>query len=538
MSGRPVVLAWLAAVALAVAGGCARPCAEAVAAPRPATDAVASAAERLRAWAASSPTAPADAEAALRELAALHREGALAPALRRLAEDLLPRTASPAARLGEADRAVEMVAAALCLRGLLPACEGLRLETWSEVSARHADVLARSAVPRDERRVDDPRYVAEMESVSGARFREAGEVRLLIDGPASWAARRELIAGARSSIDMLTWAIYDDATGWELAHDLMRRAAEGVDVLLCVDGRVARQPGHGAVVTWLERQAAARGVPLRVVRWTHPERPFDGQHRKLLVVDGDAVIAGGMNPGDAYSHRAADPAQRWRDTDLLVRGPVAADAARIVRSVAGASPRPGTPLSDMPSRPPGARPVPWVSVADQAPGSGDGALLLLLKAMDAARHTIDVENAYYVRIPSVEHALLAARGRGVRVRLLTNSPESLDEPLLTVGILSSLVPLFDAGVECWLKRGATLHSKFLVVDGVFLSVGSLNLHPRSLRLEGESTVSVLDRDQARALTRAFEADLAAARPVRSASDLEPPHDPLGRLAFLVFRDLL
>jgi cardiolipin synthase len=175
---------------------------------------------------------------------------------------------------------------------------------------------------------------------------------------------------------------------------------------------------------------------------------------------------------------------------------------------------------------------------DQSPGGREEVLLSILKAFDGARRTIDVENAYYVRIPSVEAALVAAVRRGVRVRLLTNSPGSLDEPILSYAIVASAGALADAGGEVWLRRGTTLHSKFLVVDGRFAQVGSFNLHPRSHRLEGEAVVNVVDEGFAQELTAAFEADLGNAARMTSSTDVPLPTDPLGRIGWTWFPDLL
>jgi cardiolipin synthase A/B len=501
----------IAAIVGMLAAGCVRcpraceaPCPPPHALPRAETpaDDVDRAVAWMEAVVAKPPTTEAEGVAAASELGRLHRRQVLREALHRLARRLKGTHPQLASRLDHADRAVEMVGQALCLRGLTAPCAHVRYEPWEAIAARHAGVLAASKVPREERRVDDPRYVAEMEAVSGAEFQDGYEVELLVDGPASWKARRAAIEGARTSLEVLTWAIYDDPTGWEAVRSFVDAAKRGVRVRVVVDGQVAAQPGYDKPVAWLREQG--KGLPIEVVAWRDAARPFAGQHRKILTSDLDVSIAGGMNFGDVYSHQNPKRATRWRDTDIGWR-------------------KGGT-----------AR----VAVVEQKPGEDEHVHLHLLKAIDAARESIDVENAYYVRVPSVERALVAARGRGVRVRLLTNSAESLDEPILAVAILESLRPLFDAGVECWLKRGDTLHSKFLVVDGVFLTVGSYNLHPRSYRMERELTVSVLSREHAATLTAAFESDLAAAKRATSAADLTPPDDPVGRLALLLFPDLL
>ena len=64
-----------------------------------------------------------------------------------------------------------------------------------------------------------------------------------------------------------------------------------------------------------------------------------------------------------------------------------------------------------------------------------------------------------------------------------------------------------AGVELYEYRPTMLHSKLLIADGLFVSVGSANLDPRSFRINDEANLNVLDRATAAELTRIFQADL-------------------------------
>jgi cardiolipin synthase len=173
-----------------------------------------------------------------------------------------------------------------------------------------------------------------------------------------------------------------------------------------------------------------------------------------------------------------------------------------------------------------------LSVADQSPGSESNVFLGYLKAIHGATRRIRIENAYVITFPALREALLDALARGVEVEVLTNSGESVDEPIISAPILNSLPELIAAGAKVYLKRGDTLHSKFMTVDGVFSTIGSFNLHPRSIRYELEMSVQSVSPALAARLDRAFEADIAAARRVTSADELKIPDSPLH---FLVMR---
>lgn len=156
-------------------------------------------------------------------------------------------------------------------------------------------------------------------------------------------------------------------------------------------------------------------------------------------------------------------------------------------------------------------------------------MLAYLKAIAGAGTVINIENAYLITMPQLKAALLDALRRGVKVNILTNSAESIDEPIVIAPILASLPELIAAGATVGLKRGDTVHSKFMTVDGLFSIVGSFNLHPRSIRYEFELVVSALDARLAAALDRAFAADMAAALPVTDPAALDIPDSPLTRI---------
>ena len=165
-----------------------------------------------------------------------------------------------------------------------------------------------------------------------------------------------------------------------------------------------------------------------------------------------------------------------------------------------------------------------VAVVLQNPPKTSPILVSIIKAMYGATRNINIENAYFVAIPAVTQAVLEARARGVKVTILTNSKESIDaegKPIVDA-MAKCLIPLQQAGVHIYLKQGnaQTLHSKFMTVDGEFADIGSYNLHPRGERIDTEVNVNILDRASVAQLDAAFANDLAAAKKVRTAQELE------------------
>ncbi len=442
-----------------------------------------------------------------------------------------------------------MIDAELSARGMTPGSTGVVYKSWDELSAEHLaavrDTSVPAAGPGHPSAFTKKAFLKEMEELSGAKFSSRNRVTPLINGPASFAARKELIEGATESINMMSWAFYDDETGWETARMLAAKA-EGdppVTVKIIVDGQVAARPHHHETLEFMEQHG------VEVVRWHDPERKYDGQHRKCMVVDGKAAISGGMNVGDVYSHGGPADEKKWRDTDMQIEGKAVGEAQALFVSIWNQQCEqhglPHAPIGDdvvAQARERGAqvRSTAKVGVVNHVPGpDGDAHILLAtLKAIEGATESVAIENAYFIQTPALRDALLAALDRGVKVQLLTNSAESVDEPVVTVPILESLPELVEKGAEVYLKQGDTLHSKFMVVDGRFSMVGSYNLHPRSHRYEGELMMNVVDKRFGKKMAKAFAKDIAAARKLDNAADLEIPSTALSTLASRYFFDQL
>ena len=517
----------------AAANAVAVPVARAAAAPLgrraapPGTDAFI---RRLLAVLARTGGDPEKAEAALiAVLAEAHTAGQLEPVLQGLLAD--PRVLRHLPPIPEAKRPLyaaqlaAMIGAELEGAGATPG--STPFEPWEDMGRRQMGLVYGGAFaprgPGEPSLFSEPLFVREFEALTGAPLSAGNRAVPLIDGPASFAARFALMRDASRSISIHSWAFYDDETGGAAADLLIEKKRQGLDVKVMVDGKTVA--AHGQQV--LARMMAA-GV--EVVFFQDPRRRYDGLHTKILLVDGVSAIAGGMNFGNEYSHMGQG--QKWRDTDMLFSGPVVAEASRFMaalwNSQVAAQALPYGPMAAegaSPAVPGGSR----MSFLADGPEGDSTIMLAYLKAIAGASSVINIENAYLITVPGLRSALLDALRRGVRVNILTNSAESVDEPIVTAPILASLPELVEAGAKVYLKRGDTLHSKFMTVDGTFSILGSFNLHPRSVRYEHELVVNTLDARVAAELDRAFAADLAKALPIEDPAALAVPDSPLTRV---------
>ena len=123
--------------------------------------------------------------------------------------------------------------------------------------------------------------------------------------------------------------------------------------------------------------------------------------------------------------------------------------------------------------------------------------LMYLTAITAAERSIDIEAAYFVPDRLMIRELLAARARGVRIRVLVPG-KYLDSETVRIASKRGWGPLLQRGVEIYEYQPTMLHCKMLIFDGYMVSIGSTNFDMRSFELNDEASLNVYSEEFARA----------------------------------------
>lgn len=379
-------------------------------------------------------------------------------------------------------------------------------EISQKILARTDSTQFKPGKPSDRSLFEDSGFLSEFEKVTGSSFTSGNAVKFLIDGEESFKYKDYLIKNAKKSVYITTWAFYDDITGEDALNMLVEKKKEGVDVKIILDAKVINS--HGVSVVKRMEKAG-----LEIVKFREDGRSADIWHVKMIIVDGQYVIMGGMNFGDPYSHKDAN-GLKWRDTDVLIMGPAVSKAGEIFSKIWNLEVEKNSLAYKkletlIPSNSPMGNAMVSFSYSNPPIAQGSDILASIIKAIRSANKKINIENAYFVPIPALTQALLEARDRGVEVNIFTNSKDSIDPEAKSVSDISmkSMLPLFKAGASIYLKKGETLHSKFMVVDGAFVSIGSYNLHPRSERYDTELNANIVDKEAASYLDMVFEKDI-------------------------------
>ncbi len=367
-----------------------------------------------------------------------------------------------------------------------------------------------------------PKFEMKLDQLTNSISRKNNLVVPLFDGQASFAARRQVIENAKSSIHLQTFIFNDDETGKATAALLAERAKAGVKVRVIVDGLGSNRCGPELLQQMtdagVEVRVYATGLDLLAVnnRW----------HEKHLVVDGKVAIEGGMNIADEYAFggsgrrlmRGDGPARdAWRDTDVRIEGASVHDVQRaFLRNwgILGVPVLPGeqAPLFPVPTMVPQGPAVRVVQHHPHGDAPDEHTLKLHVATTKQAKQHIAIENAYFVPPRELMDALADAARRGVKIEVLTNSKTSSDMGFVVDAARHGYRELVEAGVKIYEKQGTgTLHAKTLTADGQYSIVGSCNLNGRSHGRDTECVVAINDDKTAAQLAERFAQGLKEAK---------------------------
>jgi cardiolipin synthase len=331
-------------------------------------------------------------------------------------------------------------------------------------------------------------------------------IEVLLNGDETFPAMLSAIRSARHTITFETYVFWSGTIGKEFSEALSERARAGVKVHVLLDW-VGGQLEDVAL-----QRMRRNGVEVRRYsspQWYNLDTLNNRTHRKLLVVDGQVGFTGGVGIADHWSGHAQDKGH-WRDTHFRVEGPAVAQMqSAFVDNWMQAT---GEVLHGNPY----IQEVPAVGALraqmfTSSPGGGAESMqLMYLLSIAAAAHSIRLSAAYFVPDDVAVGSLVAALARGVRVQIILPGPH-IDVPVVRRASRAVWGKLLAAGAEIYEYQPTMYHVKMMIVDELWVSVGSTNFDNRSFAINDEANLNVYDATFAQRQVAIFEQDLQRSR---------------------------
>jgi cardiolipin synthase len=383
--------------------------------------------------------------------------------------------------------------------------------------------------------VDFKQDLPSIANLTGSPVLAGNRAEVLQNGDEFFPALLRDIAAARKSVHIETYVWWKGDICRRLGALLADKAQHGVEVRLTLDA-VGSNRGENR----LFRDMQHAGVK---IAWFHPFHLSDiglvnnRTHRKLAVIDGRIGYVFGHGIAEEWTGHGQDE-HHWRDTGVRLEGP-------IVNAVQGAFAEnwidtTGEAIAGEKYFPPlgPAGPVRAHLIA-ASPQGGVSKLELLLKlAIASAQKELLIQNPYFIPEPRLVGLLEAAVHRGVAVRIMMPGPVT-DSHIVRHAGHRFIEDLLAHGVHIYEHQATLLHQKTMVVDGEWSLIGSTNLDDRSLDINDEASVGLIDPQVAASLRAAFVKDLASCKELQLASwrDRGLWHRAIDRVSYLLNEQL-
>jgi cardiolipin synthase A/B len=356
-----------------------------------------------------------------------------------------------------------------------------------------------------------PDYIARLAEIGNrlqAHSMTAGNtITPLINGDEAYPAMLQAIREAQTSIAMCSYIFDNDRVGQQFVDALVEAKNRGVEVRVLIDAVGSRYSWTPSERLLRKRQVTT-ALFLPTLGLTYFVYSNLRNHRKILVIDGKLGFTGGINirAGNVLAQPSSHPIQ---DLHFRIEGPVVHHLQSSIASdwefatgetLEGKSwfPRLRSTGHSI------AR-----GIADGPDADFDKLRLTYIGAIGSAQHSVSIVTPYFLPDETLVNALNVAALRGVDVNIII--PEKNNLRMVGWASTSMLWQVLERGCKVWLNPPPFDHSKLIVIDGVWSSIGSANWDPRSLRLNFEFNLECYDAALALHLEQIMERKKAKSR---------------------------
>ncbi|MCD8296134.1 MAG: cardiolipin synthase [Prevotella sp.] len=354
---------------------------------------------------------------------------------------------------------------------------------------------------------------------TGISFSDNNSVTLLTSGKEKFSDMFLAISQAKSSVHLEYFNFRNDSIANTLFDLLETKANEGVEVRAMFDGfgnSSNNQPLSKKNVE-LIRERGVEIYEFDPFKFPYINHVFHRDHRKIVIIDGKIAYTGGMNVADYYIN-GTDEVGEWRDMHCRIEGDEVNALQDIFlrmwnkltgQDIHGPQYYRGYHNADYIE---GLKPDTCltagnklVGIINREPRTTNGIIRkFYTDAINCAQDSIKLVNPYLTLNRKLKRALRNAVKRGVDVQIMVSA--NSDIPLTPDCVFYNVHKLMKHGANVWIYQGGFHHTKTIMVDGRFCTVGSANLNARSLNFDYEENAVIIDPCTTKQLSDIFDHD--------------------------------
>lgn len=353
----------------------------------------------------------------------------------------------------------------------------------------------------------------------GIRFSSNNSVTLLMNGNEKFVDMFSAIRQAKSSVHLEYFNFRNDSIAGLLFDLLAEKVKQGVEVRALFDGFGNASNNQPLLKRHLKkiRQSGIEIYEFDPLRFPWVNHVFHRDHRKIVVVDGKIAYTGGMNVADYYIEGTPQVGE-WRDMHCRIEGDEVntlqaiflkiwnkttkqnIQGAQYFRGIHGADYIQGLKADTCSTA---SRKM--VGIINREPRTTNAIIrTFYVDAINDAQDSIKLVNPYLTLNHKLKKALRNAVKRGVKVEVMVSAKS--DIPLTPDCVFYNVHKLMKHGVEVYIYKPGFHHTKIIMVDGKFCTVGSANLNSRSLNFDYEENAVIIDPCTTQELSNMFDSD--------------------------------
>jgi cardiolipin synthase len=335
------------------------------------------------------------------------------------------------------------------------------------------------------------------------------EVKILKSGHEKFIDLFEEIKKAKHHIHLEYFNFRNDSIANALFDLLAKKAEEGVEIRALFDS-FGNSSNNKPLNKKHLKAIRAKGIEIEEfdpIRFPWINHAFRRDHRKIIVIDGEIGYTGGMNIADYYINGLPKIGE-WRDIHIRMEG----NAVECLQDI----------FLDMWNETTnqniqGEKYYPYsnekikvinnkkIAIVDRNPKKDTkGMRRTLAKAIESAENKVQIINPYFTPTRIIKRAIKNALGKGVKVEIMI--PGKSDIPFSPDASMYIANSLRKKGADIYIFNGGFHHSKIMMIDSLYCSVGSANLNSRSLRCDYEVNAFIFDQETTDELIQIFSED--------------------------------